>query len=729
MAPGYRKPKPHLHSLDCLDERARPESNGDHGLINRAEVYGAIQGLLDPDRKHEIRALGPRQGQARSKVIRRDDQNALEIITGLADANGVYFSLNPVRPDLGEDEAASAVDIIERHNLMIDCDPVKAVKYGMATEKEKGHAFDLAARIREHLTNVLVWPDPAVIDSGNGMHLDYLVVLPNDQESKLLLQSILKELARQFDNEHAKVDIAVHDASRIAKLPGTWVRKGPDTPERPHRMARLVFMPTHRIAVSRDRLEAVLPKPADLPPTTPTDTHWTIPGNGDLINYVRGAIDGEIAKLKTASLRNNALNTAAFNLSQLEGWPEFDGEAVKALLRQTAIDIGLESDPNCRLSGIDKTIDSGWTKGSAQPRTWPDRKRAGSNSSGTRESKSSRTQSKDSQDSQDSLTLCTSLAKTYRIKPVEFLDGGIIPAGKMISIVGMGGAGKGMFWANLVAEWSRGCETLGMKYQPTGPIEILLVGCEDGYEDTVIPRLMAANANLDNIHVLKGVKDKDGKVKPFSLEYLDPTARWLAGHPRVRFTVIDPLPGYVARAGVDDHSDAELRSILEPFSDLGNASNVTFCGIKHFNKDESKSVAARVGGSVAYVNVARACYVVGVDPTNPYRRVLAPFKWNLNVPWPPSIAWSQELADSDVVRQVLQSEQCKGLTTAQIALMKEQLFRLRWEGEVNVKADDVLERISASGRKSQGGSGKSHLMAGRSAEERTRALQDLRRRG
>jgi len=322
---------------------------------------------------------------------------------------------------------------------------------------------------------------------------------------------------------------------------------------------------------------------------------------------------------------------------------------------------------------------------------------SGSPADDATESESSHIQNKDSRDSVASLW--TVKASTFKIKPVKFLDGGIIPAGKMISIVGMGGAGKGMFWANLVADFSMGRAAMDMKYEPSGAIEVLLVGCEDGYEDTVIPRLMAANANLDNIHILKGIKDKKGKVRSFSLEYLEETRRWFEENSKIRFMVIDPLPGYVARAGIDDHSDAELRSILEPFNELGASHNVTICGVKHFNKDESKSVSMRVTGSVAYVNIPRACYVVGSDPTNPHRRVLATFKWNLNVPRPPSIAWSQELADSWLVKCILESEQCKELAESDKDLLKEQLFNLRWEGEVNVKADDILERISASGRK------------------------------
>jgi hypothetical protein len=299
--------------------------------------------------------------------------------------------------------------------------------------------------------------------------------------------------------------------------------------------------------------------------------------------------------------------------------------------------------------------------------------------------------------SADSLEIVAVRASSFKIKPVEFLDGGIIPVGKLISIVGPGGAGKGMYWTNLVADFTRGRLTMGLEYPPPGPIEVLLVGCEDGYEDTVIPRLMAANADLEKIHILKGIRNEKGKVIPFSLQYLEAIEAYFKKHPGIKFASVDPIAGYVARAGVDENSDAELRTVLEPLSEIASNYCVTVAGIKHFNKDEAKSAVNRVGGSVAYVNVPRACYAVGVDPTNPHRRVLAPFKWNLNAPWPPSIAWSMELADDGLVDHILAG--CDNLTAAQKDTLRNQLYRLHWEGEVKVSADDILERMSAAGRR------------------------------
>src|SRR5208337_4779584 len=237
-----------------------------------------------------------------------------------------------------------------------------------------------------------------------------------------------------------------------------------------------------------------------------------------------------------------------------------------------------------------------------------------------------------------------------------------------------------------------------MTYQPPGPIDVLLVGCEDGYTDTVIPRLMAADADRHRVHILEGVRDSKGHVQPFSLANLKEMESFLDSHRDVGLVVIDPITGYVGRAGVKDHHDAELRSVLEPLGDLANRRKITILTIKHLNKDEAKTAASRVGGSIAYVNVPRACAVIAADPDNQARRVLAWFKWNLNAEKPPSIAWTKEPIPPDLVATILAG--CDHLSDEDKGKLATQLHRLAWAGKVDADADDLLRAAARSERKS-----------------------------
>jgi len=412
--------------------------------------------------------------------------------------------------------------------------------------------------------------------------------------------------------------------------------------------------------------------------------------------YVRKALDDEcqFVALAREGRRNNTLNTAAYSVGQLVGAGGLDRSIAEDALTGAARRCGLPD------SEAAATIRSGLDAGQGEPRDLShlgaDQHRRDPDRNETPTGTAAPSAGSRGGDSEE-WALVTSRASEYRPEPVEFLDGGMLPK-KLITIAGLGSAGKGMFWANVVADLTRGRPTLVMTYQAPGPIDVLLVGCEDGYSDTVIPRLMAADADLNRVHILNCIRDSKGHVHPFSLAYLKLLEDYPNAHPGIGLVVIDPIAGYVGRAGVKDHHDADVRSVLEPLGDLANRRKITILTTKHLNKDEAKTVASRVGGSVAYVNVSRACFVVATDPENETRRVLAPFKWNLNAPRPPSIAWTMEPIPPDLVATILAG--CDHLSDEDKGKLATQLHRLAWAGKVDADADDLLRAAARSERKS-----------------------------
>jgi len=54
------------------------------------------------------------------------------------------------------------------------------------------------------------------------------------------VQSLLKQLAAEFDNATVKIDTTVFNASRITKVVGTIARKGMESQGRPYRMAQVL---------------------------------------------------------------------------------------------------------------------------------------------------------------------------------------------------------------------------------------------------------------------------------------------------------------------------------------------------------------------------------------------------------------------------------------------------------------------------------------------------------
>lgn len=167
-------------------------------------------------------------------------------------AKGVYYTMNPIRPELRarratrlewaeEGDLTKDKDVLSRRWLLIDVDSVRDPHIS-ASDEEKAIARDTALAVREHL-RVKQWPDPILADSGNGFHLLYRVDLPAADGG--CIERILKSLAAKFDTPQVHIDTCVHNPGRICKLPGTLARKGDNLPPRAHRRAKLLEVPGH----------------------------------------------------------------------------------------------------------------------------------------------------------------------------------------------------------------------------------------------------------------------------------------------------------------------------------------------------------------------------------------------------------------------------------------------------------------------------------------------------
>lgn len=132
---------------------------------------------------------------------------------------------------------ASAEDISRYVRLLIDIDAVRPSDMS-SSDSEKASALDVLNNVVAFFAEKGFKGD--VYDSGNSYHLIYALDLPATDENAKLVGSVLAGLAAKFNTAGAEVDTSVHDRPRIAKLPGTPVRKGEDTFQRPHRMSGIV---------------------------------------------------------------------------------------------------------------------------------------------------------------------------------------------------------------------------------------------------------------------------------------------------------------------------------------------------------------------------------------------------------------------------------------------------------------------------------------------------------
>jgi putative DNA primase/helicase len=95
---------------------------------------------------------------------------------------------------------------------------------------------------------------------------------------------------------------------------------------------------------------------------------------------------------------------------------------------------------------------------------------------------------------------------------------------------------------------------------------VIILSAEDGAEDTLVPRLIAAGADLRKIHLIEAVRGEDEKGRrTFSLqtdlEMLEEKIKQIGD---VQAVIIDPASAYLAppKGGraVDSHNDQAVRS-------------------------------------------------------------------------------------------------------------------------------------------------------------------------
>jgi predicted P-loop ATPase len=205
------------------------------------------------------------------------------------DAN-FYLTQNPVNPSLlaraqnrlvsAKDVSATDENIAQRTHLVLDID-AKRPKGISSTEEERRQARECAERAIDTLRSGFGWPEPALIDSGNGYHIAFRINLPNDKQSKQLIENALKAAGDLFSADGAEVDQTLFNASRIIKIPGTVARKGDSVPSRPHRLARVIARPEEPRSVSEKQLAElaeVAPKPE--PRTISSSSRQSFTGHG-----------------------------------------------------------------------------------------------------------------------------------------------------------------------------------------------------------------------------------------------------------------------------------------------------------------------------------------------------------------------------------------------------------------------------------------------------------------
>ena len=208
---------------------------------------------------------------------------------------------------------------------------------------------------------------------------------------------------------------------------------------------------------------------------------------------------------------------------------------------------------------------------------------------------------------------------------VDWLWEPYIPIGKLTLLEGDPGLGKTWLSLVLAAAVSRGSPLPGSAAR--SPANVLIMTAEDGLGDTLRPRLDLAEADLDRVNVLDGIRGEDGKRTEVTLADLDILETSL-DQIRPKLVIVDPIQGYLG-AGVDMNRANEVRPLLAAIARLAEQLNCAIVAIRHLRKSGADRAVHRGLGSIDFSAAVRSILVVAEDPENDECRVVAHSKSNL----------------------------------------------------------------------------------------------------
>ncbi|GAA4756007.1 AAA family ATPase [Gordonia alkaliphila] len=175
-----------------------------------------------------------------------------------------------------------------------------------------------------------------------------------------------------------------------------------------------------------------------------------------------------------------------------------------------------------------------------------------------------------------------------------------IPSAALTLLAGREGLGK----STIAVHWAAR-ETRAGRY-------VIYLHSEDSREHTVVPRLLAAGADLTKVIFLDvetEFSDTGTVILPYDLEQLED----LITDYGVTFIVLDAATSAMSST-LSGKDDRQVRQYLEPLSQLAGRRDIVILGLVHFGKRDGADSGKLILGSIAWSQVARSVLSVALDP-------------------------------------------------------------------------------------------------------------------
>ena len=175
------------------------------------------------------------------------------------------------------------------------------------------------------------------------------------------------------------------------------------------------------------------------------------------------------------------------------------------------------------------------------------------------------------------------------VKPlaVRWLWRGRIPLGMFALIAGREGEGKSSNAYEMLARVTKGELDGELKGEPRA---VIIAASEDSWEHTVVPRLIAARADLSLVFRVRVRLTDLGYDKQLCLPDDVQALEAAIEDKKAALVLLDPVISRISRK-LDTHKDQEVRQGLEPLVALADRTGCAFLGVIHLNKNSDQRPA------------------------------------------------------------------------------------------------------------------------------------------
>lgn len=203
-------------------------------------------------------------------------------------------------------------------------------------------------------------------------------------------------------------------------------------------------------------------------------------------------------------------------------------------------------------------------------------------------------------------------ASAVKARRQRWLWAGRIVLGGLTLLAGREGLGKSTIACDVCAQVTTG--TLDGEYKGE-PRTVIYLHSEDARDTTIVPRLLAAGADLDRVIFVDAVHtDEQGEIESQVVLPTDVAGMAdLALDNAAALVVLDAATS-VIDSRLDGDKDRQMRQGLESIArGIGERAGCAVLGVVHFGKRESGDTGKLILGSIAWSQVARSVLAVARD--------------------------------------------------------------------------------------------------------------------